>query len=350
MLEEIIALLARAPLHAMIDVLPVAAPRWPRIRQAAASRARSGRRCRPRRTSPTRGDCWRLSRSACGVVTSISRSSTAPISCGCCRISHPTCPASWSPTTSSISSIAPRSRRSDPPQLAQRLFAPDLRTLAAYELRGLRDGARVVPVARRRRLRRARVSRPPHARDPAPLRLPAPPPPVRARTSPGLDLGILANFTWWLNREGLRWFLAEVFPQTGDDVRLHLFGTGSASAAPPHPRIVPHGFVTRRADIWPLCDLMLCPNFSGGGVSVKFAEALYNGMQVLARPFAARGLALPPDPTIVLRDDAGESVSFLGSTAARERRSGSPSDVLARTFAIESHREAVHAFVRAADR
>lgn len=65
---------------------------------------------------------------------------------------------------------------------------------------------------------------------------------------------------------------------------------------------------------------MICPTFSGGGVSIKLAEAIYNGMPVLARPFPVRGVQLPPDPAIGVLDRACEWVSFLRSPAGRSER------------------------------
>jgi len=160
-----------------------------------------------------------------------------------------------------------------------------------------------------------------------------------------LQIGFLANFGWWPNREGLRWFLREVFPYTDANLRLHLFGRQSRTAAPRHPRIVHHGFLSQPRDIWPLCDFMICPILSGGGVKIKFAEALYNGVPVLANSFAARGLALASDPSIVLLDHAEEWVRFLRSPAALELRSRRVPVSLASTFRLESHTESVQTFI-----
>jgi hypothetical protein len=166
----------------------------------------------------------------------------------------------------------------------------------------------------------------------------------------GLDLGFLANFGWWPNREGLRWFLAAVFPHLGDTTRLHLFGERSEQAAASHPRVVAHGFVPRLHDVWPACDLMICPILAGGGVSVKFAEIVYNGVPVVATSFTARGVGLVPHASIVLLDGADEWIAFLRSPAARElalRRGPAPA---AAGFALETHVAPVQAFVSAVAR
>lgn len=42
-----------------------------------------------------------------------------------------------------------------------------------------------------------------------------------------LDLGFLANFQWWPNRDGANWFIQEILGRLPGDVRLHLFGNRS---------------------------------------------------------------------------------------------------------------------------
>lgn len=169
----------------------------------------------------------------------------------------------------------------------------------------------------------------------------------RTRTAGGrTEIGFLANFGWWPNRDGLHWFLKRVFPYTGEDTRLHLFGEQSHKAASSHPRIVKHGFFADVREIWPLCDFMVCPIFSGGGAKIKLAEAVYNGVPVLASSFAARGLPLDPDDTgIVLLDRAEEWIDFLRSPAAREFGSRKVSAHAAQTFALQSHLPPVQRFI-----
>jgi glycosyltransferase involved in cell wall biosynthesis len=176
------------------------------------------------------------------------------------------------------------------------------------------------------------------------------PPHVPSRT-PGsqLDLGMLANFRWWPNRQGLDWFLTEVFPHIPGTARLHLFGEYSQQVTR-HPRVVGHGFVPRIEDVWARCDLMICPIFYGGGVSVKFAEIVYNGVPVVASPFTARGVPLEPHPGIVLLDGAQAWIDFLRSPAARELARQRGTSPLARTFALESHVAPLQAFIGEAAR
>jgi len=160
-----------------------------------------------------------------------------------------------------------------------------------------------------------------------------------------LEIGYVGNCGWWPNLAGLRWFLGEVFPNVQGKVRLHAFGQHSERAAPDHPCITKHGVTDRIAGVWGRCDILICPEFVGGGVGVKFAEAVYNRMPVLARTYAARGVALGEDPAILLLDEPREWVEFLLSPMARAFGRGRVSERVAKTFAIETHKDALQKFV-----
>lgn len=156
-----------------------------------------------------------------------------------------------------------------------------------------------------------------------------------------VEVGFLGNLNWWPNREGLRWFLTKVFPKAGEGIRLNLFGQGSEAASRGHPRIVGHGRVADLARVWSRCDFMICPIFSGGGVCVKLAEALYNGVPVLGSTFAKRGLPVEEGAGLVLLDRAEDWVAFLRSPGARALgRTRIKAEVSAR-FALEPYRGAM---------
>lgn len=234
----------------------------------------------------------------------------------------------------------------NPPSPVRRMLLRDWRRLQEYELSGLRRIEHIIFLSSQDAEFAQREC--PHIKT-----LVVPPlfdyqPPERLHTKDpsGMQIGFLANFGWWPNREGLRWFLKGVFPYTDTDTRLHLFGEKSCDLAPHHPRIVHHGFLSKTQDVWPICDFMICPVFSGGGASIKFAEAVYNGVPMLASSFAARGLPLKPDPSIILLDHAEEWVRFLRSPAAQALRSRRVPAPLAEAFRMEVHVEPVRTFIR----
>ena len=145
----------------------------------------------------------------------------------------------------------------------------------------------------------------------------APPKRVHRQRSQWLELGLLANFHWWPNREGTKWFIRDILAQLPTDVRLHLFGNGSLETAAGHPRIVAHGFVDDLEGVWRTCDWMVIPIRHGSGVSVKTAECLYNGMPIISTSFGLRGLPGIEHPQIIQLETAEEWVSFLSAHEAR---------------------------------
>lgn len=163
-----------------------------------------------------------------------------------------------------------------------------------------------------------------------------------------LNVGFMAKFDWWPNKEGIVWFVDNVLPSLDGRVRLHLFGQDSHKVVDPNRHVVAHGFVEDIADIWAACDFMICPIFSGSGVNVKFAEGLYNAMPVLATPFAARGLNIPDEPSIVMLGQAGEWIDFLRSPAATQLASMAGSEDIARSFAVDAYREPIKDFIESA--
>jgi hypothetical protein len=83
---------------------------------------------------------------------------------------------------------------------------------------------------------------------------------------------------------------------------------------------------------------------------VKFAEAVYNRMPVLATRHAARGLALDEDAALVLLDEAGEWIEFLNSPAALRLAEQQVAEKTAAGFSMEIQRARLQQFVQGAVR
>jgi len=151
-----------------------------------------------------------------------------------------------------------------------------------------------------------------------------------------IHVGMMANFDWWPNREGVDWFLRDVLPSLQNAIVVHLFGIGSSDVAAGRERVVGHGYVESPAEAWAVCDFMICPILSGGGVCIKVAEAIYNGTPVLATPFATRGLPLPPSESIALREGAADWIRFLNGEARAFALQAVPAEISAR-FGMDVH-------------
>lgn len=232
------------------------------------------------------------------------------------------------------------------PPLVRACLRSDLDKLTRFEHAGMRavDGVLFISTDDRARAVAGGLTTPYLHLPPLFAYEPLPRPP-RPPTTP-IRLGFLANFDWWPNRVGLAWLLRDVLRHvTRDDLRLHLFGTGSERHARADRRVIAHGFVTDVARVFAACDVMLCPIHTGAGVNVKFAEALYNGVPVLGTCFAARGLPRADAKGVHLADEADAWVRILSSptvaTLGRER----PSPATARAFAPATHARTLRAFL-----
>jgi glycosyltransferase involved in cell wall biosynthesis len=167
----------------------------------------------------------------------------------------------------------------------------------------------------------------------------------RMRPKAGIvEIGFLGNMAWWPNRQGLSWFLSNVFPHVGRNVHLNLFGQETQRYARGVARVTQHGPVDNLAEVWSRCDLMICPMHIRSGVCTKLAEAIYHGVPVLATSVATRGLPLTDDPCITVSDDAQDWIDHLTSPNASVGERISPT--LSHQFAVQSHRETVQRFVR----
>lgn len=242
--------------------------------------------------------------------------------------------------SSQLESVAPRWR------FVRRLLARDLLRLREYELAGWREVENIIFLS-------SVDAETAHRVCPKVNSLVVPPVfdyvpgrrSVSREPSSTLEVGFMANFGWWPNKEGLNWFLDSVFPAINSRTRLHLFGAQSDRVVPDHPQVVKHGFVPKLEEVWDQCDLMICPVSSGGGVCVKVAEAIYNGMPTLSTSFGARGLPLQPDPGIVLLDRAEDWIRFLCSPQAQKLRMQRVPEHCARPFTMERNTAGVHDFL-----
>ena len=143
-----------------------------------------------------------------------------------------------------------------------------------------------------------------------------------------INIGFIGNLNWWPNREGLNWFIKKVFPYLREGIVLHIFGEGELRC-PKSPHLIKHGFVPNVEDIWSQFDLMICPIFSGGGINVKFCEAIYNKKLILATSFSLRGMSLS-SPSITLSNNYSEWIAHLNqldTSVGKQNRDSAPSSL-----------------------
>lgn len=127
-------------------------------------------------------------------------------------------------------------------------------------------------------------------------------------------LVIFGSGGWLPNRDGLRWFIHELWPEVHravPGVRLHVFGGPTAVTSPvsgmrthPAPPDSRQAFVPG--------SVMLVPLRLASGVRMKILEAWARGVPVLATPEAASGLEADDSRELLLFRDRRELIHALG--------------------------------------
>jgi glycosyltransferase involved in cell wall biosynthesis len=167
----------------------------------------------------------------------------------------------------------------------------------------------------------------------------------RVRGGGPVEVLFLADFTWWPNQEGFRWFMEKVFPDVGDKVRLHVAGKGSMKLDFRHPNLVKHGFLASTKELWNLADILICPIYGGGGVKVKLAHALYHGVPVLATTLASRGLPLPCSESVTVLDGSEAWIQFFRTGNAENLACARVSQAASDKYALAANVASIQAYV-----
>lgn len=128
---------------------------------------------------------------------------------------------------------------------------------------------------------------------------------------------IIGSHEWLPNREGVEWFLTNIWPQVREqfpELELHLAGR----AIPPpiqqrhgHDNIYVHGFVESAAHFMQQYELMLVPLLSGGGMRIKIIEGMALGKCILSTGLGSEGITVRDGHDILLRDEPQEWVDRL---------------------------------------
>jgi glycosyltransferase involved in cell wall biosynthesis len=226
------------------------------------------------------------------------------------------------------------------------LLRGDARRLKEYELEGIRRAGNVIFLSHDEARYAARLCEGIRTITVPPVFDYAARPRQSREAEATLEIGLLGNFKWWPNQLSLRWFADKVLPHVKSPVRIKLYGQGAERGWRSDRRIVVCGVVDRIEQVWAGCDFLICPAFPTGGVCVKLAEAVYNGVPVLATRHAARGLSLDDDPALVFLDEPGEWVGFLNSTEARELGGRRVAEKTGARFAVGTQKDGLQQFVR----
>ena len=128
---------------------------------------------------------------------------------------------------------------------------------------------------------------------------------------------IIGSHEWLPNREGVEWFLTNIWPQVHEqlpELELHLAGKAISPAIQQrHGRdnIYVHGFVESASRFMQQYELMLVPLLSGGGMRVKIVEGMALGKCVLSTGLGSEGITVREGHDILLCDEPQEWVVRL---------------------------------------
>lgn len=120
--------------------------------------------------------------------------------------------------------------------------------------------------------------------------------PVDEPDNPGLKVGFIGALNWQPNLDGLRWFLAAVWPRVLralPDATLHIAGRAAPANAKDWlagKNVSLEGEVEDARRFVGSMTVMIAPLFAGSGLRIKIIEAMSMGKTVIATPVAAEGL------------------------------------------------------------
>lgn len=121
-------------------------------------------------------------------------------------------------------------------------------------------------------------------------------------SSEPLNLFFVGDPNFYPNKEGVSWFLKQVFPNVTIPVKLRVTGTWKVGDSD----VESLGFVEDLADEYRRADVVIIPIKTGAGASVKFFEALGYGSTILSTSMGVRGVpadSLNSCPGVVVSDD-----------------------------------------------
>lgn len=138
--------------------------------------------------------------------------------------------------------------------------------------------------------------------------------PSRSRSPGERVLGFLGKLDWEPNRDGLTWFLAEIWPKVSGGMpaaRLVVAGGGEeprslAQARAVDPRIVFLGRVDSLSRFYESVDVCLAPIRIGSGTRIKVIEALAYGKPVVGTPLGCQGTGLDAGAPLFRAEAPGE--------------------------------------------
>lgn len=115
--------------------------------------------------------------------------------------------------------------------------------------------------------------------------------PIDPFTRKTFDVGMIGNWFWKPNGDGLRWFFEQVYPYLPKSVSIEVAGRGAEWLKDKYPNVIYRGFVDDARVFLSHARIIAIPSTRGGGIQIKTLESIGLGLPIVATPFALRGIA-----------------------------------------------------------
>lgn len=138
----------------------------------------------------------------------------------------------------------------------------------------------------------------------------------RPRGATAQDLVHLGAMDWPPNREGVAWFVREVWPEIKrrhPELEFHIAGrqSGQFGNEIKVPGVVVDGEVDSAVDYLGGHGLMVVPLLSGSGIRVKVVEGMALGKGIIATRIAAEGLGVEEGRHLLIAEDPGQWIETI---------------------------------------
>lgn len=183
-------------------------------------------------------------------------------------------------------------------------------------------------------------------------------PPESAPRTPSRSaprLGMIGDFTYLPNHNGLRWFVAYCWPEVRRQVptaTLHLIGKASDELARTlgAPGLVGHGYVPDTGVEIATWSAMIVPTRLGGGTHLKVAEGLARRVPLVATSHGTRGYAIESGRHALVADTEPDfvraCVQLLTQPGEGERLAAAGGELFEAKYSWDAIRPALDAAIR----
>jgi glycosyltransferase involved in cell wall biosynthesis len=145
---------------------------------------------------------------------------------------------------------------------------------------------------------------------------------VNQREAIGTDprLCFVGSLDYTANRDGLGWFIAEIWPELRRSFPKATLAVAGRSATPVDflqavPGVTYRGFVADVSEVTDAADIAVVPLRIGGGIRLKILDFLSRGMPVISTAVGAEGTTLEHEgiPVVLVADAPAQFVERLRS-------------------------------------